>query len=480
MPPRSPLALTARFPELSSSDGEAMSEADDGGAGLLGRTPSFADNDRLKGALKPFVMRADFIKKYSQKHLEVEKIMDHKEMLQGMKKLDNRMSFNLKDLQKCLFDIYEERTAAGEDIGLLSTDVTIKNNWQAAVAKRLKAMCVHINKALNASPRPRWVTLLFDEDSGPGADGGQNVDPQPLASAAATLLEDSGSAADGGQYVIEPQPLADGRQLDSSVEPDVEVVNVVAAPNGQPDFVTGFQQGPGEPRAWRATMTNKRKIFTSEFQFERDTDRVWATWEDGFMAEINQIRKNELQALLQRGEDRDAKEKQRAANGVLFEAKGQTGKNITITRKHSEKDGVIMLIHEESDAVKNPLGQQLFQVIIGKGVESSEEDKTVGKIKGLVQEYAKGNISDLKAEKDRIFPRAAAPQQKAAEPKGTKRAAARGSGPKAKAKSTALNALVASKKAQHMMSDSDDFSTESQDDEPPYIDLSKMPLGVSL
>ena len=147
-----------------------MSEADDGGAGLLGRTPSFADNDRLKGALKPFVMRADFIEKYSQKHLEVKKIMDHKEMLQGMKKLDNRMSFNLKDLQKCLFDIYEERTAAGEDIGLLSTDVTIKNNWQAAVAKRLKAMCVHINRALNASPRPRWVTLLFDEDSGPGAE----------------------------------------------------------------------------------------------------------------------------------------------------------------------------------------------------------------------------------------------------------------------------------------------------------------------
>ena len=223
-----------------------MSEADDGGAGLLGRTPSFADNDRLEGALKPFVMRADFIEKYSQKHLEVKKIMDHKEMLQGMKKLDNRMSFNLKDLQKCLFDIYEERTAAGEDIGLLSLDnwqaAVVANNWQAAVATRLKAMCVHINKALNASPRSRWVTLLFDEDSGPGADGGQNVDPQPLASAAATLLEDSGSAADGGQYVIEPRPLADGRQLDSSVEPDVEVVNVVAAPNGQPDFVTGFQQ----------------------------------------------------------------------------------------------------------------------------------------------------------------------------------------------------------------------------------------------
>ena len=138
MPPRSPLALTARFPELSSSDGEAMSEADDGGAGLLGRTPSFADNDRLKGALKPFVMRADFIEKYSQKHLEVKKIMDHKEMLQGMKKLDNRMSFNLKDLQKCLFDIYEERTAAGEDIGLLSTDVTVKDNWQAAVEKTPK------------------------------------------------------------------------------------------------------------------------------------------------------------------------------------------------------------------------------------------------------------------------------------------------------------------------------------------------------
>ena len=192
--------------------------------------------------------------------------------------------------------------------------------------------------------------------------------------------------------------------------------------------------------------------------------------------------KNELQALLQRGEDREAKEKQRAANGVLFEAKGQTGANITITRKHSEKEGVIILIHEESDAVKNPLGQQLFQVIIGKGVESSEEDKTVGKIKGLVQEYAKGNISDLKAEKDRVFPRAAAPQQllgtKRTAARGSKRAAARGSGPKAKA--TALNAHVTLKRPKHMMSDSDDFSTESQDDEPPYIDVSKMPLGVSL
>ena len=75
-------------------------------------------------------------------------------------------------LQAAFLQIYEERTAAGQDRGLIPTDVeesTEINSWQGEQAARLKAMLVHLNRNLHAQPPPRWYRLMFPQQGEPAA-----------------------------------------------------------------------------------------------------------------------------------------------------------------------------------------------------------------------------------------------------------------------------------------------------------------------
>ena len=127
------------FPVLSSPssepiDGSAMSEAESGVSSLsaresvassgIARPSCFRDVARLKAALKPFVTTAAFIGPYKKSTVQPDKIMEDQAMLMESRKIDAPVRFNLEDFEAVLYEIYEERTADGEDMGLSPADVT--------------------------------------------------------------------------------------------------------------------------------------------------------------------------------------------------------------------------------------------------------------------------------------------------------------------------------------------------------------------
>ena len=274
--------------------------------------------------------------------------------------------------------------------------------------------------------------------------------------------------------------------VSESPDPDPEAVDEVVAPNDGPTYIVGFSQTP-IPRAWRCTYKDKRKTFTDIFEFERETDIAWAKWAaDGFMAQISQIRKSELQILLNRAQKR-ADKNSRGAGGALFEVTGQDGKRITITRKTSATDGGVLLVHEACKDLKNPLGKQLFQVLL----KDQNEEQAVAKCATLLKKYADGEVSDLKAEKEKLFPRAAAKASASAKAKsgGNK---SRRVEPKATAASAAPQPVAEPKAssrkrpdAKGLMSDSDDLTTdESSADndifQTPVVDFAHIRLGADM
>ena len=121
------------FPVLSSPssepiDGSAMSEAESGVSSLsaresvassgIARPSCFRDVARLKAALKPFVTTAAFIGPYKKGTVCPDKIMEDRAMLTELRKLDESFRFALKDFEWVFHEIYNERTADGEDMGL--------------------------------------------------------------------------------------------------------------------------------------------------------------------------------------------------------------------------------------------------------------------------------------------------------------------------------------------------------------------------
>ena len=175
----------------------------------------------------------------------------------------------------------------------------------------------------------------------------------------------------------------------------------------------------------------------------------------------------------------------RGAGGALFEVKGQDGKRITITRKTSATDGSVLLVHEASKGLKNPLGKQLFQVLL----KDQDEEQAVAKCATLLKKYANGEVSDLKAEKEKVFPRAAAKASASAKAKSGNKS--RRVEPKATAASAAPQPVAEPKAssrkrpdAKGLMSDSDDLTAdESADDDlfqAPDVDFAHIRLGADM
>ena len=445
-------------------------------AGGGGRLPSAVGGDVvgfLAKGIQDHIPRADFVPAYGKKTVAPAKIAK----LQGLWRFcasreDGGVSFKLTDWRAACDKAIDGREA---EMGLTPRMISPEdgNGWAAITALRLKAMQTHIGKARHAQPHPpRWYQLLMtsastaatlmsepehadaqhaeeleqhaklddagdvggkddEDDDGEEFSGSEEGSEEEIPVARSPLREAPPAAANPERRAAHPVggsglPARVGSSSPIPVpargEPRTRITDkgqAVPAPNAGADYYCDLAKGPGPLRAWRRTAAEPRKEFTENFEVDQgNAEIVWATWPDGFQAQIEALTGAELAAI--RGRARNHK-------GVLHETTTPANTPVKVSRKNSAADGVVFLVHEHDPEVPKP--KQLFQVVVGKDVSEEDELLALTRVKNLLQGWKAGEFTDVKAQKNKVFPN---PKAKA-KPLGEAKPKAKGDAkPKAK------------------------------------------------
>ena len=180
---------------VDDDDGAAAPSggAPSGRAAAVGRAASWEGSvDELPQIMKPYVTHAVCMPAVTPVCVgqSIEKIGQKQQLLTAIRERVPNWSLKLVDLTAAFLQIYEERTSAGQDMGLIPTDVeesSERTSWQTEQATKLKVMLVHLNRNYNAKPPPRWYRLIFPQQGEPAAaetrPSAANADAAPKAAA---------------------------------------------------------------------------------------------------------------------------------------------------------------------------------------------------------------------------------------------------------------------------------------------------------